>query len=158
MVKDNPFYFGRKTQTRGKPKDPEAQKRGKAAKKKGKRGEDEWAKKVIERIGGNQIWEQGDRDPQWEKNALAGIRNEVKRYARFGFVKHCHQVMAKAAARGLLRWIVAWRPDCKPGDHVQWFVTTDGDDYLDDMAELRDLRTIVDGLALAKEVEDVGAG
>lgn len=131
---------GRKTRSPRAPKDPAAVKRGRAAKKKGKRGEDEWAKHVVGRIGGNQIWEHGDRDPQWEKNGLEGIRNEVKRYVAFSFTKHCHQVIAKAAKRGLSRWLVAWRPDCKPHEHVQWFVTVDADGYLDDMQELHERR------------------
>jgi len=154
MVKDNPFYIGRKTEKpRNRVKDPEAVKRGKASKRKGKKGEDEIGKYVVKRIGGEAWIRRHDRDVQFHDNALADHHIEVKRYAKFGMEKHCVQAEGDAATHSLLRWVVAWRPD----GQTRWRISTDLDDYLSDMAELRDLRTIVDALKLEERVNDEDA-
>ena len=57
---------------------------------------------------------------------------------------------------GLQRWLVAFRADCEPGERKQWYVVLDAADYLADMDELRDLRTIVDALKLEERVREEG--
>ena len=127
---------GRSTDKRGKVKDPAAQRRGKASKRKGKKGEDEIGKHVVKRIGGEAWIRRHDRDVQFHGNALAGHHVEVKRYAKFGMEKHCVQAEGDAATHGLSRWIVAWRPD----GQTRWRISTDLDDYLSDMRELEGRR------------------
>ena len=151
MVKDNPFYFGRKTQTRGKPKDPEAQKRGKASKRKGKRVEKLCGDFVVKLIGGEAIVRHGNRDVQFVGNGLEHHHIEVKGRTAFAFVKHCKQAEQDAVTHGLPRWLV-WAK----ADREQPYVLTDATDYVKDMAELRDLRTIVDALKLEERVREEG--
>jgi hypothetical protein len=119
-----------------KPKDPEAVKRGKSAKRKGKLGEDEIGKHVVKRIGGEAWIRRYDRDVQFHDNALEGHHVEVKRYAKFAMEKHCVQAEGDAATHGLSRWVVPWRPD----GQTRWRMSTDFDDYLDDMQELAERR------------------
>ena len=111
-------------------------KRGKASKRKGKKGEDELGKHVVRWIGGQAWIRRHDRDVQFHGNALAGHHVEVKRYKAFGMEKHCIQAEGDAATHGLSRWIVAWRPD----GQTRWRISTDLDDYLADQAELHERR------------------
>jgi len=137
MVKDNCFYHGRKTEKpRNRVKDPTAVKRGKGAKRKGKKGEDEVGKHVTDKIGGEAWIRRHDRDVQFHGNALCGHHVEVKRYAKFGMEKHCKQAEGDAASHGLMRWLVAWRPD----GQTRWRISTDLDDYVQDMQELHERR------------------
>ena len=131
-------------------------KRGRASKRKGKRGEKEWGEYVVERIGGEFIARGGDRDVQFIGNALASTHNEVKRRKSFSFVAHCRQAWTDSLRHGLQRWLVAFRADCEPGERKQWYVVLDAADYLADMDELRDLRTIVDALKLEERVREEG--
>ena len=135
-----------------KPKDPEAQKRGKASKRKGKRVEKLCGEFFTKLMGGEAIVRHGNRDVQFVGNGLEHYQIEAKGRAAFSFIKHCKQAEQDAATHGLPRWLV-WAK----ADREQPYIITDATDYAKDMAELRDLRTIVDGLAFAKEVEDEDA-
>jgi hypothetical protein len=148
-MKDNPFYFGRKTQARGKPKDPEAVKRGKSAKRKGKRREKQWGEFVCKLIGGEAIVRHGDRDVQFVDNGLAHIHSEVKGYARFAFTAHCRQAALDSAHHGLPRYVVACKADREP-----WYCIVDAVDYVKDMQELaeRRERDVGEGWVLEQEV------
>ena len=126
----------KRREARGVGEHEKSVKRGKAAKRKGKKGEDELGKHVVRWIGGQAWIRRHDRDVQFHGNALAGHHVEVKRYKAFGMEKHCIQAEGDAATHGLSRWIVAWRPD----GQTRWRISTDLDDYLADMAELKERR------------------
>ena len=130
----------RRREARGVGEHEKSVKRGKAAKRKGKKGEDEYGKHVVKRIGGEAWIRRHDRDVQFHDNALSGHHSEVKRYAKFGMEKHCKQAEQDAATHGLMRWVVAWRPDGQP----RWRISTDLDDYLSDMEELEERRKCED--------------
>ena len=125
-------------------------KQGKASKRKGKRREDE-LKKRMEKLT-DEEWERrsGDNDIQ-AKDSASQWRSrhvECKARARHGFVGFCHQAEQDAATHGKPRWFVAAKADNEP-----WYAITALDDYVQDMQELDDLRTIVDALKLEARVK-----
>lgn len=133
------MHFGRKTQHPGKPKDPEAQKRGRSAKRKGKRLEKLWGEFVCKLAGGRFIQRGHDhshKDDEFLDNCFEGaLHSEVKGRAAFSFVKYCKQAEGDAAQHGLPRWVVAAKADREP-----WYVITDARDYVLDQIELAERR------------------
>jgi hypothetical protein len=127
-------------------------KQGKASKRKGKRREKGWGEFVCKLIGGEAIVRHGDRDVQFINNGLEFTHSEVKGRKAFAFIKHCKQAALDSAHHGLPRYVVA----CK-ADRERWYCIVDAVDYVMDMAELRDLRTIVDALKLEGRMKDEGA-
>ena len=165
MVKDNPFYFGRKTQARGKPKDPEAVKRGRRSKNKGKHREDE-LKTLMALLTGEE-WERrgGDNDVQTKDSSSPwrSVHVECKGHKRVAAMRFCEQAMVDAARQGKPEWITGYREDAKPGyKKPMWIVQVPLQDYVRakmaefacGLADPRDLRTVVDALKLEGRVQD----
>ena len=143
MVKDNPFYFGRKTQTRGKPKDPEAVKRGRRAKKKGRVREKELADLLTELTGEKWIVCGHDKDVQPEdpNSPWRATHVECKGHKRVAAMAFCEQAMADAASQGKPRWLSAYRVDAKQGyKKPPWIAQVPLVDYIKDMQELKERR------------------
>ena len=140
MVKDNPFYIGRKTTgvVRKGPKDPEAQRRGRASKRKGKTGEREFGKLCEKFLGGSAkrtpcsggLDIKGDLRPSG--NILSAFHVEVKRQEKWSLPAWIGQAVADAGARP---WVLAVRRSNCP-----WRVVMDAEDWLRLMSELQERR------------------
>lgn len=142
----------KRREARGVPDEHEKHvKRGKAAKRKGKRREDQLAKHM-EKLTGEE-WERrsGDNDVQPKDSASPwrSVHVECKARKAHSFVKFCHQAEGDAATHGKPRWVVAAKADQQP-----WYGIVDFDDYVKDMQELASLRTIVDALKLEERVRE----
>lgn len=117
-------------------KNPEAVRRGKASKRKGKRCEKGWGDFVVDLVGGTAIVRHGDRDVQFVANGLEWHHSEVKGRKSFGFEKQfIEQAERDAAHHGLPRWCIP----CK-GDYKPWRCIVDARDYVLDMQELHERR------------------
>ena len=112
-------------------------KRGKASKRKGKRREDELAKRMTKLTG--EEWERrsGDNDIQPKDSASPwrSVHVECKARKAHSFVRFCHQAEGDAATHHKPRWIVAAKADQQP-----WYGIVDFDDYVKDMQELKERR------------------
>ena len=140
MVKDNPFYIGRKTTgvVRKGPKDPEAQRRGRASKRKGKAGEREFGKLCEKHVGGSAkrtpcsggLDIKGDLRPMG--SILSDFSIEVKRCERWSVPSWIAQAEGDSGGKP---WVLAVRRSNCP-----WRVVMDAEDWLRLMSELQERR------------------
>jgi len=140
MVKDNPFYIGRKTTgvVRKGPKDPEAQRRGRASKRKGKTAEREVGKKCEDALGGSVkrtpcsggLDMKGDLRPHG--NILEGWHMEIKRQESWSVPAWIRQAEGDAGSSPWVLWMR--RSNCP------WRVVMDAEDWLRLMSELQERR------------------
>ena len=126
-----------------KPKEPEAVKRGRRAKKKGRVREKELAELLTKLTGEKWIVCGHDKDVQPEDpNSLwRPTHVECKGHKRVAAMAFCEQAMADAAKQGKPRWLSAYRVDAKQGyKKPPWIAQVPLVDYVKDMQELKERR------------------